>query len=289
MQGIPLRMRFKNSKPLSGKTRPRPVSGFPRVVAGFPDFWQPAHDRFPNFYEAAGDLIPLVNGVIRRPLKGRLQTVLGFMTGIVSNSFGALITLSMNGYGHDALRISRGMFEISVNAAYLQRHPDEVDDFLDYHWVDQKKRLEYMEQHYPEGLRRLPANAIAEANAEYARVVPRFAGKSGRPRGSWSKKSVRDRAEEVGLGEFYPTFYAHASGVHHCDFAGLAAQAVKDRLQVEIAPSFAGIKDALMMGHQCVLVVVDSINKVADLGLDDRLSAACAAYVEVWRTGACDA
>lgn len=41
-----------------------------------------------------------------------------------------------------------------------------------------------------------------------------------------------------------------------------------------------------MMGHQCVLVVVDSINKVADLGLDDRLSAA---YVEVWRTGACDA
>ena len=112
--------------------------------------------------------------------------VLGFMTGIVSNSFGALITLSMNGYGHDALRISRGMFEISVNAAYLQRHPDEVDDFLDYHWVDQKKRLEYMEQHYPEGLKRLPANTIAEANAEYAKVLPRFAGKSGRPRGSWS-------------------------------------------------------------------------------------------------------
>jgi hypothetical protein len=281
-------MRFKKPKPLSGETRDRPVSGLPRVVAGFPEFWQPAYDRFSKFYKAASGLVPLVNGVIRRPLKGRLQIVLGFMTGTVSNSFGALITLSMNGFGYDALRISRGMFEISVNAAYLQRHPDEVDDFLDYHWVNQKKRLEYMERHCLEDFRRLPANTISEANTKYAKVLPRFADKSGKPRRSWSKKSIRARAEEVGLGEFYPTFYAHASGVHHGDFAGLAAQAIKNRLQVEIAPSFAGTKDALMMGHQCVIVVVDSINRLAELGIDDQLNAACAAYVEAWRTGSCD-
>jgi hypothetical protein len=277
-------MRFKKPKPLSHKARARPLAGFPEVIAGFREFWQPAYDRFPKFYKAASDLVPLVNQVIRRPLSGRLQIVLGFMTGIVSNSFGALITLSMNGFGHDALRISRGMFEVSVNATYLQRHPDEVDDFLDYHWVDQKKRLEYMELHSPESLGHLSADIVAQVNAEYAKVLPRFADKRGKPRGSWCKKNIRDRADEVGLGMFYPTFYAYASGVHHGDFAGLAAQAIENRLKVDIAPSFAGIKDALMMGHQCVIVVVDSINRLANLGIDEQLNAACAAYVEVWRT-----
>jgi hypothetical protein len=104
------------------------------------------------------------------------------MAGMVSNSFGALITLTLNGYGHDALRISRGMFEISVNAAYLQRHPEEVDDFLDYHWVNQRKRLDYMKQHDPEALRRLPAESISAVNTEYARVLARFADKVGKPR-----------------------------------------------------------------------------------------------------------
>ena len=259
------------------------MAGFPGVVAGFPEFWQPAYDRYPKFYKAALGIAPLVNQVMRTRLKGQLQIVLAFMTGIVSNSFGALITLSLNGYGHDALRISRGMFEIPVNAAYLQRHPDEVGDFLDYHWINQKKLLEYMEQHCPEGLKALTANTITEMNREYAKVLPRFADKGGKPRNSWSKKNIRVRAEEVGLGEFYPTFYAYASGVHHGDFAGLAAQAVKNRLQVESAPSFARIKDALMMGHQCVIVVVDSLNKAAGLGIDDQISAACSAYVEAWR------
>jgi hypothetical protein len=269
----------------SDPTRDDPIGlapEYPAVVPGFPDFWQPAHDRFPKFYKAAGDLIPIVNEVITRPLDGKLQIVLGFMTGIVANSFSALITLGMNGFGHDALRISRGMFEIAVNAAYLQLHPDEVDDFLDYHWVDQKKRLEYLEQHCPERFKALSSSTISEVNLEYAKVLPRFANKKGKPRGSWSKKDIRTRAEEVGLGQFYPTFYAHASGVHHGDFSGLAAQS-NSGLEVEMAPSFDGIEDALMMGHQSVLMVLTSTNKLAGLGIEDRIDAACGVYVEVWK------
>src|ERR1039458_6041043 len=138
------------------------------------------------------------------------------------------------------------MFEISVNAAYLQRHPDEVDDYLDYHWVNQKKLLEYMKEGCAERFLRLQPSTIAEVNTQYAKVLPRFADRTGKPRGSWSKKNIRARAEEVGLGAFYPTFYAHASAVHHGDFAGLAAQAVAHRLEVVIAASFAGIYEAPM-------------------------------------------
>ena len=38
-----------------------------------------------------------------------------------------------------------------------------------------------------------------------------------------------------------------------------------------------------MMGHQAVIAVIDSLNKVAELGIDDQLSAVCATYVETWR------
>src|SRR5260370_3408069 len=102
-------MRFKKPKPLAGETRARVVGGSPRVVPGFREFWQPAYDRFSTFYKAADDLVPLVNEVLKRPLKGRLQIVLGFIRGIVSNSFRALTTLSMSGFGHNALRNSRAI------------------------------------------------------------------------------------------------------------------------------------------------------------------------------------
>jgi hypothetical protein len=84
-----VRMRLKKPKPLSGEMRARPVSRLPSVVAGFPDFWRPAHDRFPRFYRAATDVVSLVNQVISAPLRGRLQIVLGFMTGILQFIRGA--------------------------------------------------------------------------------------------------------------------------------------------------------------------------------------------------------
>jgi len=276
--------RFKRRKSISAHQRVWPVPAPPRVIAGFPEFWQPAYDRFPNFYKATTGLVPLVNEVLKKPLTGQLQIVLGFMGGIVSNSLGALITLCLNGYGQDALRVARGMFETSVNAAYLQLHRDEVDDYVDYHWVKQKKLLDYMTKHHPEDAKRIPAKTVADVDAEYAKVSPRFTDKFGKVRNSWCKNSIRRRAEEVGLGEFYPTFYARASGIHHGDIAGLTAQAKRGRLlEVELAPSFVDVKDALMMGHQCVIVVIDALNKVAVLGIDNQLNAAIAAYGDAWK------
>ncbi len=101
---------------------------------------------------------------------------------------------------------------------------------------------------------------IKETNEGYARVLPRFADKDGKPRQSWSKKSILARVEEVGLGGFYQSFYVEASGVLHGDIAGLLLQLDKNTLQVDTAPSPAGIKGALMMGHQRVLMVLESLN-----------------------------
>jgi hypothetical protein len=64
--------------------------------------------------------------------------------------------LALNGYGHDAMRIARGMYEAAVNATYLKLHPDEIDDYVDYHWVIQKKLYDYMQRYDPELLGKIP-------------------------------------------------------------------------------------------------------------------------------------
>lgn len=259
------------------------VAGFPGVIAGFPDFWNKAHNQQPEFFKAAHDLVPLVNQILNMPVKGQIGIVMRSFTAIVSNSFGALITLALNGYGYDAVRIARGMYEVAVTALYLKLHPDEIDDYLDYHWVRQKSLYNYMVQHDPANLARLKPAGVAEMDTELGKVAHRFQNKYGKFRGSWCHKDLRTRAQEVGLGELYPTFYSYASAIHHGDIGGLSAQSVKESLQVDLAPSFSAAKDALMMGHNAVLSVVTCLNEVAHHGLDQKVSDACDRSLKVWK------
>ena len=280
--------RMKKPKALSRRKRSPEssvavVAGFPGVIAGFPEFWQKAYDHCPRFFEAAYDLVPLLNKFLQQSVKGPLPFVEYFLTAIVANSFGALITLALNGYGHDAVRVARGMYEAAVNAAYLKLHPTEVDDYIDFHWVRQKKLHDYFLQYSPSDLSRIPAERIAEMNAELAKVAHRFQDSRGRFRNSWCKKDLRARAEEAGFGQLYPTFYAQASGIHHGDIGGLIAQSAKDALQVELAPSFAGMEDALIMGHNAVLHVLDSLNEVAELKMDKELGEARDGFMKAWK------
>jgi hypothetical protein len=252
------------------------------IVAGFPEFWPRAHDAFPRFFAATDHLVPLVNAVLAKPIGGQLPRILHYMTAIISNSLGSLIILALNGYGHDAVRIARGMFENSVNAAYLAKHPTEVQDYLDYHWISQRRVLDYMRNNDPALFQLLKQSDIDDIDTEYAKVVPRFTSSNGKVRKDWCAKNLRQRAEAVGMGKLYPTFYGYASSIHHGDIGGLAAQISTGNFQTEIGPSFHAIRDALIMGHQSVIVVIDNFNDVAALGLTDEIKAAVDEFQKAW-------
>lgn len=252
------------------------------IIAGFPEFWQRAYDAFPQFFVATDHLMLLVKAVLDKPISGKLPRILHYSTAIVSNSLGSLITLALNGYGHDAIRIARGMFENSVNAAYLAKHPTEVQDYLDYHWVAQRRLLDYMRKDDPALFEQLKKSDIDDIDTEYARVAPRFKSTKGKVRRDWCIKNLRERAEVVGMGKLYPTFYGYASSIHHGDIGGLAAQISTEDFQTEIAPSFNGIRDALIMGHQSVIVVIKNFNEVAALGLANEINVAVRRFHESW-------
>jgi hypothetical protein len=275
--------KFKKPKDLVRKKAPgTPLVRPGGIVAGFPEFWQKSHDAFQGFFEATNHLVPLVNTVLAKPIGGQLPRVLHYMTAIISNSLGSLITLALNGYGHDAVRISRGMFETSVNAAYLAKYPTEVEDYLNYHWIRQRRYLDYMCTDDPALFQQLKQSEIDEMDAEYAKVVSRFTGPKGKVRNDWCAKNLRQRSEDVGMGMFYPTFYGYASSIHHGDISGLAAQVSTGKFRAETAPSFHAIRDALMMGHQSVIVVIDNFNDVATFGLGDEIKAAAEAFRKAW-------
>ena len=69
------------------------------------------------------------------------------------------------------------------------------------------------------------------------------------------------------MGNLYTTFYGYASSIHHGDIGGLAAQISTGKFHANIAPSFHAIRDALIMGHQSVIVVIAKVNDAAGLGL----------------------
>jgi hypothetical protein len=156
----------------------------------------------------------------------------------------------MNGYGNDGIKIARTMFEAAVTVAYLRKHPDEFEDYFDFHFIVAMKRQRYMEAHAPERLKEVPAEVIERNKQGHARVVPRFTAK-GRVRGRWSKRPFSQLCADLGLEEHHLTFYAFASDITHGNVSGVMAQADPEPgvLDADIAPSEKFVDLALRTAH----------------------------------------
>ncbi len=254
----------------------------PRVVAGFPEFWQLAHNNHPLFFKAAMDLMPLQNEIFIKPVSEPLHKVLRYIAKIVSNSLGALITLVLNGYGNDAMKVARGMFEGAVIAGYLRQNPERLGDYLNWHWVRQKRLYEYMKKYDPELLQRVSPEKVKEMERQFEAVRGRFTNRHGKFRNSWSEKPLRQMAEAVGMGQLYPTFYSFASSMHHLDIGALSAQAEEETLDVDVAPSEKWLGEALIMGHNAVLHCLIHYNEVAQRGMGKELEAATEGFKRAW-------
>jgi hypothetical protein len=248
---------------------------------GFPDFWETAYSLHPLFYKAATNLIPLQNIIFKKPVAEPLHKVIRSIARIVANSLGALTVLTLNGYGVDALRVARSMFEGEVTALFLKSCPEQIRDYLDYMWVIQNKRLQYFKGNDQLGKRFTP-EAIRNIETNYERVKPQF-NRKGKMRPRWSRFSLAEMAEKAGLGDLYGVIYPLLSSIHHHDISGLSSQAESKSIDMEVAPSDNWLGLALMTGHSSVVRVLSCFNEVAKLGLDAELQSCEEAFVETWK------
>lgn len=255
-------------------------------VVGFPDFWQHVHDNYAKSFDAAAELMSIGNEAFSHPLTEPLHKVSRHIAKTVWNSFGALMVLALNGYGPDAMKIARGMFEASVTLGYLHLHPEQLDDYIDFHAVIRKRFHDYMKQSAPEQLKRYSHDVVREIEADFARVAPRFRTKSGGLRTSWAKKSFREMAREVGQEALYVNFYKFASSMHHSDMSGMIAQTLRteaeDALDVDIAPSDKWLRESLIIGHGAVIGVLRAYNEITEAGLDQVVERLTQTFVDAW-------
>jgi hypothetical protein len=249
---------------------PPPREDLPISAAGFPDWWQPVYDKYRPFFDATIRMYAIVNEMRQRDVPEHLAQIVGRMVFVAVNTYGAIQTLVLNGYGPDAVKLSRGIYEAEVNILWLKSHPEDLRDFLDYHSINQKELYDAMDEerqrHFSEEWRK-------QMMAEYNAVLPRFASRSDktRHRNEWCRESFYKRAKEAQREPLYRAFYRPVSSMVHGDIAGLMAQ-LDGESSVDTPPSWKSLDDALVNGHGSLVRCLSYLDEIAHLGFEDRLA-----------------
>ena len=128
--------------PISNPNEPLLASyGYPEEWAAFSKGHQEFLKRFKNI-EKALDVAFLRIHQTTTPLEKTIY----FLGRLIVEEFMEILLLCGNGYGIGAQKLIRGMYERAVSARYLMGHPEEVDNFLDFHPVADRKFLTAVEQ-----------------------------------------------------------------------------------------------------------------------------------------------
>jgi hypothetical protein len=234
-------------------TRPMTVQ-----QVGYPDFWPTVLENHKKFFVVTQNLGPMIDDLFSVAHTEPLHKVARHLAKMVANSLGAVLLLGMNGYGIDAIKIARTMFEAAVTLAYLRKHPDEFDDYFDFHFIVGMRRHKFMEKHAQEQIKNVRPEALDSVKRGYARVHARFTANS-RVRGRWSKRPFSQVCSDIGLEGHYLSFYDLASNITHANISGVMSQADPEPgvLDVDLAPSKQSVDMALSTAH-CMFVLAVS-------------------------------
>ena len=132
-------------------------------------------------------------------------------------TLGAIENLVRNGFGKDALSLSRSVFECTVSATYLRSDPSRAFDYLEFPKVVRKAFAGWLETD-PAMASRLGPAFFAAVDSEYASVAQRFGTKSGKPRNQWHQVQIRQMANRTELQYLYNCLYPVMCAATHNGF-----------------------------------------------------------------------
>jgi hypothetical protein len=174
------------------------------------------------------------------------------------------------------MKIVRGMFESQWTAEYLYRHPEEVEDYIEFSKVIIWRKLHWQLDNIPEKARSISPEVTNRIENEFKQVKRRFSNGRGCVRWEWSKKRIRAIAVDIGRSMQYELPYAIACSIHHGNFEGLSAHFPEGSGEMEFMPppSTQWIGKALLAAGMNVWFVLNTLNDSYGLGFDAQLDAA---------------
>jgi hypothetical protein len=174
----------------------------------------------PAFFNQLAEFIPAMDNSMRQQETEPLAKTVRAISRMVCDSLGGLSILALNGHDIDALRIARCMFEGAVTAAYLAKFQEELDDYLQFVRVSAKRLLDYSDEN-PNGREPVDPLRRAQIESNFDSVKSRYTNSKGVLRQTWCRKPVSQMFADVGLAQWYPSFYHLASSAVHMNARGM--------------------------------------------------------------------
>lgn len=240
---------------------------------------------YPRFCQSLPVLEKTINDFFKGPFEvTRAQDIVQELCGTVCKYwFNALILLAANGYSGAAFSILRTMAEYTINGAYMGKHPELVEDFLDWRHV---KNFRTLQDHLSLGeswaSEMIEPKKRAEIEANYKRVRGRFKGRK-----DWCVKPIRDRACEGGLSKLYLFVYRPFVSSPHADVGSLRQTATRELygefgVVVDWTPSCRSVDRALRGGHLCTIAALSIFNEEMGLGRRGEVDELFDQYNRIW-------
>ncbi len=237
---------------------------------GFPSLWAKEYAEHKSVYQAINHLTLVANELVTATKDSTDERVqlMSSLTMIVGDSMNDVLILAGNQRGMGAIKLARGMYELSTLAEYLQQNPSEVKLYLDFAFVSSWRNLQRLERDSPG---KVPPDLMRDSEAEFKRVKGQFTDAKGRVSWKWSDKSIRDMAESTGHLTRYEYVYSIASEIHHMSAFGL------------LAHEQDWISEALKIAHSSFLVAALMLSKVSNAsGLAIKVNEAAREYAGIW-------
>ena len=148
----------------------------PQITFGHPEFGATVVQSFPRFFQVATRANQGILSLTDRayPEIQRLQRTLLNLASYVGIGAAEAVTLVGNGLGGGAMKVLRGMLEATINAEYLRLNPTELDNFLDWAWVEQHKLYNFLSENSPDSYAQVSQENRLLTESELTRVRSRF-------------------------------------------------------------------------------------------------------------------
>ena len=244
-----------------------------RIIFGHPEFGPRVVEAFPRFFEVlprANDALISLTDRGYDPINPLQRSILNLASYVAIAAVEA-ITLVGNGLGSGAMKVLRGMLESTINAEYLRLNPAELDNYLNWGWVEQHRQLNFIEDHRPDLYAQIRPDIVVQTEREWNRVRNsfEFTDRAGRLRlrDSWTPLSLADRAVRTNLIEPYRHIYPIGSRLVHATALGLAMHfsPEEDPHRLAAPPTLLYCGEALVGTHLCIISVTRTLSQAVEV------------------------
>lgn len=212
-----------------------------------------------------------------------LHDVMAFLFAKAHKTFWAIDILTQRGFGQDAATLTRSLFELLVTAKYLARGEEGlVNKYSYFDNILHKKLIDKYKKDIKKGKISLSAECQAllsdkekmeEVEKSYRDAEPYFKGNQRKD--TWSGKTIKEMAEEVGLYHEYHYVYwllshqVHSSPISMRDYISLSG----GEMECESGPSKRSLrKEVISYSFIFFLGVLAVVNQTFQLNLETQIS-----------------